>query len=99
MTSKHFRTAATLSWAMFIFVIAANVTLRSAGFRTVSDLVCLALLLAGFALGIIALLGVTRHGRQGILIPSIVGLVLNGLFLFVWATNFLAAIQRSQGQP
>jgi hypothetical protein len=42
-------------------------------------------------LGIAALFGIRKHGRKGILAPALAGLVLNGLLLFIFITNFVAA--------
>ena len=85
---NHFRSAAMASWMTFVVVIFINGMLRTLGFPILADLVGLTLLLAGFVLGVTALFGITRYGRRGILMPAITGLLLNALFLFIWATNF-----------
>ena len=60
------------------------------------DLVALLLIIVGLVFGIIALFGIGRHGSKGILIPAIVGIIANGLLLFIFITNFLAARANAQ---
>ncbi len=83
--------AARASWiaplvvsALFVFAhqIAAGVPL---------ELIALVLIVAAICLGIAALFGIRKHGRKGILAPALVGLILNGLLLFIFITNFVAA--------
>jgi len=59
--------------------------------RVILELIALALILAGICLGIIALFGIRKHGKKGILAPALVGLIFNGLLLFIFITNFVAA--------
>jgi len=53
--------------------------------------VALFLIVAGLTLGIVALFATRKHGTKGILAPSLVGIVVNGLLLFIFITNFMAA--------
>lgn len=59
--------------------------------RVVLELIALVLITVGICLGVAALFGIRKHGRKGILAPALVGLILNGLLLFIFITNFLAA--------
>ena len=52
------------------------------------------LLLGGVGLAIAALSGIPRHGPRGILGKSIAGLVLNGVFLCLFAVGVLAGLNR-----
>ena len=66
------------------------------------DFLTLLIALIGFVLGVIALFGIRRHGRKGILAPALTGLGINGFLLLVWVTNFLAGYARARaarGQP
>lgn len=60
------------------------------------DLVGALFIIAGLALGIVALFGIRRHGSKGILAPAIIGLVINLLLLFIFVTNFIAARAKAQ---
>jgi hypothetical protein len=51
--------------------------------RKVQGGVSLLLIVGGTVCGIVALCGLRRHGKQGILAPAIVGLVLNGLWVLL----------------
>ena len=55
------------------------------------------LIVAGICLGIAALFSIRRHDRKGILAPALVGLILNGLLLFIFITNFLAVRAKHTG--
>ena len=59
------------------------------------DLVALLLIVVGLAFGIIALFGIPRHGMKGILVSAIAGITMNGLLLFIFVTNFMAARARA----
>jgi hypothetical protein len=53
------------------------------------------LMLLGFALGLIALFGIRKHGIKGILMPAVIGLILNGLLIGeVSGPATLAALRR-----
>jgi hypothetical protein len=39
---------------------------------------------------VIALAGIPKYGVSGILAPALVGIVCNGLLIFIFVTNFLA---------
>jgi hypothetical protein len=88
--------AAKLSWGCPASIFLLSIVSRQAGVPPIIlDLVALVLMLAGFSFGIIALFGISRHGRKGVLAPAIVGFVLNGLLLSIFVTNFMAARARA----
>ncbi len=82
--------AAKGSWASSVIVFFLLV-FSSTGAKVVLELIALLLILAGLSLGIIALFGIRKHGAKGILAPALVGIVINGLLLFIFINNFLAA--------
>ena len=92
------RQAATCSWLAPLLVLGVNFyTLLSAGqSRVVSFVIvivtCL-LLPAGLILGIIALAGVKRHGRDGILQPAIAGVILSSLSLALVIFSFVVVFR------
>jgi hypothetical protein len=84
--------AAKGSWASSVIVFFLLV-FSSTGAKIILELIALLLILAGLSLGIIALFGIRKHGTKGILAPALVGLIINGLLLFIFINNFLAARQ------
>lgn len=62
----------------------------------IMDLIAFGVMTIGLIFGLIALAGISRYGAKGILAPAIVGIILNGLLLFIFVTNFLAARARAQ---
>ena len=78
------RQAARVSWIGFIFACAFAAMLRGLEgsphklfFLLTSPLFAL----VGVTLAVIGLCGMRKHGRKGILIPAVVGIVLNGVVL------------------
>jgi hypothetical protein len=60
---------------------------------------CTLLILAGFVLGIVALIGTRKHGRKGILGRAIAGICINGIiicFMLVAIPSFLKAAERAK---
>lgn len=90
------RQAARFSaWTPAIFILLSVVTpplAKEPGLRMMFAWASLLLLIAGFILGIVALFGIHRHGRKGILLPAILGTVLNALFLAGGIVAILASI-------
>ena len=66
--------------------------------RVLIEVVAVLLIVVGFLLGVIALFGMRTHGKSGILAPAIVGIIINGLFLFLIVPGLLSAIARAQQQ-
>ncbi len=90
--------AAKLSWACPIIVFVLVAFGGQVGARVIIELIALLLIIVGLASGVIALFGISRHGPKGILAPAMVGIILNGLLLFIFVTNFRAARARAQPQ-
>jgi hypothetical protein len=55
------------------------------------ELTALVLILVGMIFGVVALFGISKHGAKRILAPALAGIVINGLLLFIFVTNFVAA--------
>ena len=53
-------------------------------------------MVVGLALGVISLFGIRKHGARQILVPALVGILINGLLLSIFITNFLAARAKAQ---
>lgn len=83
--------AAKASWIAPVLIFLLFAFAHQVAAQLVLELIALALIVAGLCLGIAALFGIRQHGRKGILAPALVGLVLNGLLLFIFITNFIAA--------
>jgi predicted membrane protein len=83
--------AAKASWIAPLVVIALFVFGHQVAARVILELIALVLIVAGICLGIAALFGIRKHGRKGIFAPALAGLILNGLLLFIFITNFVAA--------
>jgi len=89
---------ARASWIAPLLIIGANMILGQTPTASAVIVTLLAFGLAGIGLlaGVIALSGIGRHGTEGILIPSIIGILLSAVFLFLIGTNFSAAYQRAR---
>jgi len=83
--------AAKASWATGAIIFVLIAFGGRTGARVIIELVALLLMLVGLLLGIIALFGIPKHGVKGILGPALTGIVINGLLVLIFATNFLAA--------
>jgi hypothetical protein len=55
-----------------------------------------ALLAIGFFLGLVALLGIRKHGTRGILLPGIAGMVVNGLLFGIFCQGFYTGWSQRQ---
>lgn len=74
--------------AMTIIIFVLEASSRHIGTRVIyarSVATALLLVIAGSILGIVALFGIFRHGRKGILAPAIIGIILNGLLVLMGA--------------
>jgi uncharacterized membrane protein YeaQ/YmgE (transglycosylase-associated protein family) len=95
-TTSFAHQAAKLSWACPIIVFLLLMFGRQVSSPVILDLIALLLIVVGLIFGVIALFGISKHGRKGILAPAIVGIIINGLLLFIFVTNFIAARARAQ---
>ena len=64
---------------------------RQVGAALLIDLIGLFFILAGLTFSVIAFRGISKHGVKGILAQALAGLLISGLFLFIFITNFIAA--------
>ena len=87
-----------MSWACPIVVFVLVAFGGQVGARVIIELIALLLIIVGLLFGVIALFGISKHGTKGILAPAIVGIIINGLLLFIFVTNFLAARARAMQQ-
>jgi hypothetical protein len=90
--------AAKLSWVCPLILVVINIFAKQVASPLIIDLLALLLIAVGFVFGIIALFGIPKHGPKGILGPALAGLVINGLLIFIFITNFMAARAKAQQQ-
>jgi hypothetical protein len=95
-TTSFAHQAAKTSWASALILILVLAVGRRVASPVLVDLLALGLIAIGFLSGLIALFGIPRHGAKGILAPAAIGLIINGLLLFIFFTNFYAARARAQ---
>lgn len=86
--------AAKASWIIGVVVVFLGFGKRIAGLGLALDLVTLLVVVVGLVLGTVALFGIRKYGPKGILANALVGIAINGLFLLIFLTNFLAAVRR-----
>jgi hypothetical protein len=66
------------------------------GSRYIIGLAADLFLIVGLVFSFISLLGIRKHGSKGLLVPTIVGLILNGLLLSMLISALLRAKTRAQ---
>ena len=98
MNTTFFHQAAKLSWVCPILFIVFLAVGKQVAAPVIMDLIGLLLMVLGLLFGIVALFGISRHGTKGILAQAIVGIILNGLLLSIFVTNFMAARARAMEQ-
>jgi hypothetical protein len=97
-TNPFARQAARASWISFIFAYGFAVMRR--GLEEGSPMKPFFLmtvplfLLIGLTLGVIALFGIRRYGTRGILVPAVIGLILNGVFVAALLVAILVGLTR-----
>lgn len=95
-TAKFSRKAARSSWMLFILAVIITVLSRKIpGAVVPCEIAVLIVLVAGVICGVTGLSGIRRHGTHHILWPSIVGIVLNAMLVFIFATNYVSARGRA----
>ena len=90
--------AAKVSWVCPIIILLLLVVGRQSGATVIIEFVALLLIVVGLVSGVVALFGIRTHGRSAILAPASVGIIIDGLLLFIFVTNFMAARARAQQQ-
>ena len=88
--------AAKGSWMGTLFVALLSAVARHTPAKLIMELGALLFILVGFLLGVVALFGIPKYGVSGILAPALVGIVCNGLLIFIFVTNFLAGRAEAQ---
>ena len=87
---------ATATWVVIVLYLFASRFIRLLIGPVIADVLVFFLAVLGLIVAIICLFLVPKYGRKGILIPAIVGLLLNALVLGIWIPNFLAARARAR---
>jgi hypothetical protein len=96
--------AAKASWAAPLLAIAIGFFARTVSsdpetgrsIMLVVGLISLVLVLAGLVLGVVAMFGIRKHGIKGILFPSIIGIALCSLWLYLLYAAIQAARQAAE---
>jgi hypothetical protein len=83
--------AARGSWICPLLIVVVTAVGNRLGNRLLVEFGALALMCIGMLLAIIAFCGIPKYGMRGILGQAIAGVILNGLLLTIFVTNFLAA--------
>jgi len=97
-TTAFSHQAAKFSWVCPIIVMLVMTFTQQIGHRVIIEMISLLLFLVSLVFGIIALFGIRAHGKSGILAPAIAGIIINGLLVVIFVTNFMAARARAQQQ-
>ena len=84
--------AAEASVISFGLVIVVNAVGQSLGSKTIWDVVTICLASTGLISGIVGLCGVRKRGMRHIFLPSLSGIILNGLIMSIWIANFMRAL-------
>ena len=98
MSLNTAKALATASWLMLIAFIFGKRYIGAVIGPLLSDLMVFFIAILGIILALLCFTQVPRLGRKGILIPAIIGLLLNGLMLAIWNPNFLTARRRAREQ-
>jgi len=93
---KVTKRVATATWLVIVLYLFASRFIRLLIGGVLADVLVFFLAVAGLVAAVVCLFLVPRHGRKGILIPAIVGLLLNALVLCIWIPNFLSARARAR---
>lgn len=67
--------------------------------KIITGSLCVLLIVLGFVFGIVALFGVRRHGKKGILGRAVAGICINGIliaFMAVSIPGFMKAAERAK---
>lgn len=87
--------AARCSWICTVTVFVFLKLVPQGASQIIADLMALFLIVVGLGAGILALFGIREHGTARILKPALLGILLNGLLLTIFVTNFSAARARA----
>ncbi|HET6250861.1 MAG TPA: hypothetical protein VFE47_24435 [Tepidisphaeraceae bacterium] len=85
--------AAKFSWAAPLAALLIGSCINAGKMEQMTSIVMggfnALLILTGLAMGIIALFGMRRHGRDRVLVPAIIGICINGIMVLAMGTMFL----------
>src|ERR1700744_702258 len=95
---SFFHQAAKLSWICPLLIFLLLMVGKQLNAPLAIDLIGVFLMVLGLVFGIVALFGISKHGVKGILFQAAVGITINGLLLFIFITNFMAARARALQQ-
>lgn len=84
------RNVARASWISFVIAIGVNTVMSSVP-PVPREMLVLLFVLLGFVLGVIALVRMAWEGRRGILVPALIGVLLNGLLILIFVSNVVGA--------
>jgi hypothetical protein len=88
------RHAARASWlAALLAAIGSNFVRPHSPLA--ADALSLLLIVVGLGLSLIALFGIGRAGKKGVLVPATIGLLLNLGLITVFVSNFMGAYNRA----
>ena len=88
--------AAKGSWMCTILAVLLFQIGRRTGQPVLFELAGLLVIVVGLLLGITSLFGLPKYGGKGILGSALVGIAANGLLVFIFVTNFMAARTKAQ---
>src|SRR5262245_30976873 len=97
--SNYAQRTARASWQMF-FVVAILAVVASRVPRGLPAFIVESLafltMVAGLICGLVAIAGISKVGSARVLWPALAGIILNGLLIFIFLTNFFAARNAAQ---
>jgi hypothetical protein len=88
--------AAKGSWLCTILAVVLFQIGKRTGQVVMFELLGLLAIMAGLLLGVIALFGIPKYGAKGILGSALTGIAINGLLVFIFVTNFIAAREKAR---
>ena len=90
--------AAMASWVTFLIFFVIWRSMKDAETRNDAVFVVFAFtwVIAGFTLGLSALFGIRTHGTKGILLPAVIGIILNGLMILILVTVLAVGYARAR---
>lgn len=98
--SNFAQKAAKASWQIFIvamvILFGSQLVPKSPLVVVIRESVVFLLLVIGLTCAVVALIGMTWSGPKGVVWQALAGVALNGLVLFIFMTNFIAARERAR---
>lgn len=90
------QTIARVSWIIPVIAIFVPSLVRgmAQSIRVTTDLVTFLLCILAAISAVYAMLQIRSLGKQKILLPALIGLVMNGLLIAIWVSNCIVAASR-----